>query len=104
MEENQNEFSIHVEPSMIDNSGNLAQGVVSEILKEITLKVFNRKYQKNVIIEQMMIYFLHAAQIDDLLTIHPKIISETRRSGTIDIELYVEEQIIAKAVVSTRIN
>ncbi|MFZ2483129.1 MAG: hotdog domain-containing protein, partial [Streptococcus parauberis] len=90
--------------SMIDNSGNLAQGVVSEILKEITLKVFNRKYQKNVIIEQMMIYFLHAAQIDDLLTIHPKIISETRRSGTIDIELYVEEQIIAKAVVSTRIN
>ncbi|KHD44432.1 CBS-HotDog domain-containing transcription factor SpxR [Streptococcus hongkongensis] len=104
MEENQNIFSIHVEPRMIDKSGNLTQGVVSEIIKEITLKVFNRKYQKNVIIEQMMIYFLHAAQIDDQLVIHPKIITETRRSGTIDIELYVEKQIIAKAVVSTRIN
>lgn len=97
-------YQILVEPSMIDATGNLAQGVISEILKEITYKVFNRKYQKNIIIEQMMIYFLHAAQIDDQLKIYPKIITETRRSGILDFEIYVENQVIAKSIITSKLN
>lgn len=97
-------FQLLVEPNMIDTTGNLAQGVISEILKEITLKVFSRKYQKNIIIEQMMIYFLHAAQIDDQLKIYPKIITENRKSGTLDFEIYVDDHVVAKAIVTSKIN
>ncbi|MGT2932951.1 CBS-HotDog domain-containing transcription factor SpxR [Streptococcus catagoni] len=103
LEETNHLFHLLVEPSMIDNTGNLAHGVISEVLKEISFKVFSRKYQKNIIIEQMMIYFLHAAQIDDLLRIVPKVIIENRRSGTLDFEIYVEEQIIAKAIITSKI-
>ncbi|EFR44020.1 CBS-HotDog domain-containing transcription factor SpxR [Streptococcus pseudoporcinus] len=104
LEEYNHYFQLVVEPNMIDSTGNLAQGIISEILKEITLKVFTRKYQKNIIIEQMMIYFLHAAQIEDQLKIYPKIITENRRSGVLDFEIYVNSQIVAKAVITSKIN
>lgn len=104
LEEYNHFFQLVVEPNMIDSTGNLAQGIISEILKEITVKVLTRKYQKNIIIEQMMIYFLHAAQIEDHLKIYPKIITETRRSGIVDFEIYINNQIVAKAVITSRIN
>lgn len=104
LEEYNHFFQLVVEPNMIDSTGNLAQGIISEILKEITIKVLTRKYQKNIIIEQMMIYFLHAAQIEDQLKIYPKIITETRRSGIVDFEIYINNQIVAKAVITSRIN
>lgn len=104
LEEYNHFFQLVVEPNMIDSTGNLAQGIISEILKEITVKVLTRKYQKNIIIEQMMIYFLHAAQIEDQLKIYPKIITETRRSGIVDFEIYINNQIVAKAVITSRIN
>ncbi|CAM4185795.1 hypothetical protein AT575_04900 [Streptococcus penaeicida] len=104
LEEYNHFFQLVVEPNMIDSTGNLAQGIISELLKEISVKVLTRKYQKNIIIEQMMIYFLHAAQIEDQLKIYPKIITETRRSGIVDFEIYINNQIVAKAVITSRIN
>ncbi|EQL78447.1 hypothetical protein HMPREF1230_0195 [Streptococcus pyogenes GA19681] len=52
----------------------------------------------------MMVYFLHAIQIEDELKIYPKIITENRRSSTIDIEIFVDDQVIAKAIITTKIN
>lgn len=51
-----------------------------------------------------MIYFLHAAQIDDQLKIYPKIITENRKSGTLDFEIYVDDHVVAKAIVTSKIN
>ena len=97
-------FQFVVEPAMIDQAGSLAQGVLTEFLKEISLRVLTKKNQKNIIIEQMMIYFLQAVQIDDRLIIKPRIITESRRSSTLDFEVFLEDQIVAKAVVTTKIN
>lgn len=98
------QFQFIVEPAMIDQAGSLAQGVLTEFLKEICLRVLTKKNQKNIIIEQMMIYFLQAVQIDDCLTIKPKIITGSRKSSTLDFEVYLENQIVAKAIVTTKIN
>lgn len=51
-----------------------------------------------------MIYFLHAVQIDDQLRIYPKIITENRRSSTLDMEVMVDDQVIAKAIITTKLN
>lgn len=51
-----------------------------------------------------MLYFLQAVQIDDLLKIHPKIITENRRSATLDFEIYHGSQVITKAVVTAKLN
>ena len=89
---------------MIDSAGNLAHGVLTEFIKDITMRVLTQKHKKNIIIEQMMLYFLQAVQIDDLLKIHPKIITENRRSATLDFEIYHGSQVITKAVVTAKLN
>ena len=42
---------------------------------------------RNLIIEQMLIYFLQAVQIDDILRIQARIIHHTRRSAIIDYDI-----------------
>lgn len=51
-----------------------------------------------------MLYFVQAVQIDDCLVIRPRVITEKRRSSVIDFEILLEDQIVAKALVTTKIN
>ncbi|HGI0256145.1 TPA: CBS-HotDog domain-containing transcription factor SpxR [Streptococcus pyogenes] len=104
LEETVDYYQVVVEPTMIDSAGNMSNGVISEFLKEISIRALTKKHQKNIIIEQMMVYFLYAIQIEDELKIYPKIITENRRSSTIDIEIFVDDQVIAKAIITTKIN
>lgn len=97
-------YQFVVEPAMIDHAGNFAQGVLTEFIKEISVRVLTKKHQKNIIIEQLMLYFLQAVQIDDRLVIQPSIITEKRRSSVIDFEILLDDQIVAKALVTTKIN
>lgn len=97
------EVVITVEPFMLDKNGVLANGVLSEILTLMTQNLVVNS-GRNLIIEQMLIYFLHAVQIDDVLRIQAIIIHHTRRSAIIDYDLYLNQQIVAKANVTVKIN
>ena len=97
------EVVITVEPFMLDKNGVLANGVLSEILTLMTQNLVVNS-GRNLIIEQMLIYFLHAVQIDDVLRIQARIIHHTRRSAIIDYDLYLSQQIVAKANVTVKIN
>ncbi|MBJ8325927.1 CBS-HotDog domain-containing transcription factor SpxR [Streptococcus pacificus] len=99
-----NFYSFMVEPVMIDVSGNLSHGVLVEIIKEITLRLLKEKKSRNIIIEQVMVYFLQAVQVEDNLKIYPRIIAEGRRGSTLDFEIQLQNRIVAKAVVSTKMN
>ena len=48
---------------MLENNGVLSNGILTEILTTATHQ-FMTSGKKNIIIEQMMIYFLQAVQID----------------------------------------
>lgn len=97
-------FQFLVEPHMIDHSDSLAYGVLTEVLKEAALSLLSKRHQKNIIIEQMMIYFLQALQIDDVLTLKPRIISESRRSLTLDIDVTSADDLVAKALMTIKMN
>ena len=56
-------FNFEVEPTMIDNSGNLTQGVLAEMVKEVVYRIMEKQAQKGLVIEEMMFYFLQAAQM-----------------------------------------
>ena len=97
------EVVITVEPFMLDKNGVLANGVLSEILTLMTQNLVVNS-GRNLIIEQMLIYFLHAVQIDDVLRTKARIIHHTRSSDIIDYDLYLNQQIVAKANVTVKIN
>ncbi len=97
-------YGFRVEPAMIDNAGNLTNGVLAELLKETALRALALARKKNIIIEQMMIYFLQAVQIDDDLILKPKIVRENRRSALVDIEVNCQERVVCKALITSKVN
>ena len=97
------EVVITVEPFMLEKNGVLANGVLSEILTHMTQDLVVNS-GRNLIIEQMLIYFLQAVQIDDILRIQARIIHHTRRSAIIDYDIYLNHQIVSKANVTVKIN
>ena len=50
-------------------------------------------------IEEIMFYFLQAAQIDDKVTITPSIIAETRRRAHLDLMVTHGNHTVCKSVV-----
>jgi len=97
------EVVITVEPFMLEKNGVLANGVLAEILNHMTQDLVVNS-GRNLIIEQMLIYFLQAVQIDDTLRILARIIHHTRRSAIIDYDIYHGHQIVSKANVTVKIN
>ena len=88
---------------MLEKNGVLANGVLAEILTHMTQDLVVNS-GRNLIIEQMLIYFLQAVQIDDILRIQARIIHHTRRSAIIDYDIYLNHQIVSKANVTVKIN
>lgn len=50
---------------MLESNGVLSNGILTEILTTATHQYYMTSGKKNIIIEQMMIYFLQAVQIDE---------------------------------------
>lgn len=103
LNEKDGQFHLVVEPFMLEKNGVLSNGVITEILSKATKKMLE-EYRKNLIIEQVSIYFLQTAQLDDLLTIQPKLVQQTRRSALVDFEIYLDKQLVIKATISAKIN
>lgn len=104
VKEVQSYYTFVVEPFMMNNVGNIANGMLVEIISYIAACVMTKTKRKNIIIESMTLYFLGAVSIDDELEVFPKIISETRLGATIDFEIYLDYQIISKILVTVQIN
>ena len=96
-------FSFTVEPFMLEQNRILAKGVLTEIITRITQQLMTTNSQ-SLIVDQMMIHFFQAVQIDDVLQIRPRIIHQTRRTAVIDYDIYLDSLIVAKATITVKIN
>lgn len=96
-------FSVTVDPFMLEQNGVLANGVLSEILTRVTQQLMMNS-GRSLIIDQMLIYFFQAIQLDDVLKIKSQIVRQTRRLAIIDYDLFLEENLVAKATVTVKIN
>ena len=92
-----------VDPFMLEQNGVLANGVLSEILTRVTQQLMMNS-GRSLIIDQMLIYFFQAIQLDDVLKIKSQIVRQTRRLAIIDYDLFLEENLVAKATVTVKIN
>lgn len=96
-------FSFLVEPYMLESNGTLASGVLTEMLTTAT-HLFMKKEGKSLLIEQVVLYYLAALQLDELVLIEPKIIRRSRRSAIIDFHLYRDQELVSKATITIKIN
>ncbi len=97
-------FEITVEPFMIDPVGKVSNGVYSEMVNLIARRVMEKRRRRNIIIDSMTAHYFNTAQIDNVLEIYPKIISESRLGAMIDCEIYHVNSIIGKISVNVQLS
>lgn len=92
-------FRFSVAPQMVNSVGTISFGVLSEIIANVTQRAMLMNQKRNVLIEQVNLHYLRLIQLESELDIRPKILEIGRRSAKLDIEIYLENVIVAKAIV-----
>lgn len=92
-------YSFVVTPQMTDTVGTLSIGVLSELVSNSAKRVLLDHQKKNAVIEQVSVHAVKVIQIENVLKIQPKIFELGRRTAKIDVEVYRENILVAKAIV-----
>lgn len=96
---NEFQFKFEVAPQMVNSVGTISFGVLSEVIANVTQRTMLMNQKRNVLVEQMSLHYLRLIQLESELDIRPKILEIGRRSAKLDIEVYIENAIVAKAIV-----
>lgn len=98
-EKDDNLFSFSVTPQTTDSMGTISFGVLSEVVTETIYNYLSKYKKKNLVVEQMNLHYFNMIQLGNELTIKPSVIDENRRSARLDVEIYSESALAAKAIV-----
>ena len=93
------EYRFTVTPQMVNGVGTISFGVLSELITTATQRVMVSQQRRNVLIEQVNLHYFRLIQLESELYIRPRILEIGRRSAKLDIEVYLENSIVAKAIV-----
>lgn len=92
-------YEFMVTPQMVNSVGTISFGVLSEIVANVAEKTMYQQEKRNLVVEQVDLHYFRLIQLDSLLDIRPRILEIGRRSAKLDIEMYIENTIVAKAIV-----
>ena len=92
-------YKFNVTPQMTDSVGTISFGVLSEIVTSCAKRSLLLYQKRNALIEQMDLHYFKMIQLESILEIKPKVFEIGRRSSKFDIEVYVENVLVAKAIV-----
>ncbi|MGX7174407.1 DRTGG domain-containing protein [Enterococcus ratti] len=92
-------FRFIVTPQMVNGVGTISFGVLSEILSDVVQKTMILNQRRNVIIEQINLHYLRLIQLESELDIRPRVLEIGRRSAKLDVEVYIENTIVSKAII-----
>lgn len=92
-------YKFSVSPQMTDSVGTISFGVLSEIITSCAKRSLLLYQKRDALIEQMDLHYFKMIQLESTLEIRPKVFEIGRRSSKFDIEVYVENVLVAKAIV-----
>ena len=92
-------YKFKVTPQMTDNVGTLSFGLLSEVISTVTKNTMVVYQKKNAVVEQMSLYYLKLVQLGSEIEIRPSVFEIGRRTAKLDIEVYTDTVLVAKATV-----
>ena len=92
-------FKFEVTPQMVNSVGTISFGVLSEIVANVAQRSILLDQRRNTLIEQMNLHYLRLIQLESEIEIHSKTLELGRRSAKVDLEVYIDNVIVAKAIV-----
>ncbi len=95
-------FSGRVTPQMTGALGTLSEGVLTTLITKSAARAIKELRKGNMVLENMTTYFVRPLQIDNEVIIRPRMIELSRKFGKIDVELYYDEQLVCKAMLTAQ--
>ncbi|MGM8138420.1 DRTGG domain-containing protein [Enterococcus italicus] len=93
------EFRFLVAPQMVNEMGTISFGVLNEVVAHAAKQTMKVNQRKNVWIEQVSLHYFRLIQLESEFTLKTRILELGRRSAKIDMEVYIENSLVAKAMV-----
>ena len=95
----QPEFHFIVTPQMVNELGTISFGVLSEIIASAAKRSLLINQRRNTWIEQVNLHYFRLIQLESEIVLRPKILEFGRRSAKLDIEIFIENSLVGKAIV-----
>lgn len=93
------QFSFSVTPQMVDELGTISFGVLNEVIANVTKRVMVANNRRNAWIEQVNLHYFHLIQLESQLQLQPQILELGRRSAKLEVNVFIENSLVAKAIV-----
>ncbi|KRM24396.1 DRTGG domain-containing protein [Latilactobacillus graminis] len=93
-------YDYQVTPQMTNNLGTISFGVLTEAVAAACQQMLQTQHQRYSMIEQINLHYLRLIQIDTQIQILPRLLEIGRRSAKIDVDVYANHVIVAKAIVT----
>ncbi len=95
----QPQFRFTVSPQMVDELGTISFGVLNEVIANATKRTMIANQRRNTWIEQVNLHYFRLIQLESEIILQPKILELGRRSAKLDIEIFIENSLVGKALV-----
>ncbi|WP_062532812.1 DRTGG domain-containing protein [Jeotgalibaca dankookensis] len=92
-------YQFKVTPQMTDNLGTVSFGVLCEVIASVSKKALYHIQKRSAVIEQIDVHYFKMIQIESVIEIKTAVFEVGRRSSKLDVEIYLENSIVAKALV-----
>lgn len=103
MDTQQSKFQFTVTPQMTNNLGMLSFGVLCEVVSVASKEFISRSQRRNAVIEQLDLHYLKMIPIDSEIILQIQSLDNGRKITKLDISVYLENTIVAKAVMSSQL-
>lgn len=96
-------FRGKVTPQMTNHFGAVSSGVLVTLMKQSACRAVQENRKGDLVIDNMSTYFLRPVQIESEVDIVPKIIEVSRKFGKVDVEIYHNNQLVSKAMLTVQV-
>ncbi|MDM5190290.1 DRTGG domain-containing protein [Bacillus sp. DX4.1] len=96
-------YQFSVTPQMTNSIGTLSYGVFTTIVTEATNRVIRAQKKSDLIVENLTIYFVKPVQIDNIVSVHPKVLEIGRKFGKVDVEVQHEGNVVGRALLMVQL-
>nr|WP_220184914.1 MULTISPECIES: DRTGG domain-containing protein [unclassified Thermoactinomyces] len=89
-----------ITPQMTDSLGTLSSGVCTALITETALRTLRKQRRGDLSVHNLTLYFLKPVQIDSIVELVPRILDLGRKQAKLDVEMVLDHQIVAKALIT----
>lgn len=93
-------FRGRITPQMTDSLGMLSTGVLTSLMTETALRMLRRMRRGDLAVQNFTLYALKPIQLESAVEITPRILDLGRKQAKMDIEVTLDNQVVAKALLT----